>query len=105
MQSASAVDPITLSTVWHGLQSTCREMRDLVQRSAQSHIIAMLGDISVGIWDARGRTIAVPIGLPAQFLAGGLSVRHLLDDIDDDIAPGDVFLCNDPYHGYNTHLP
>ena len=98
-------DPITLATVWHGLQSTCREMRALVQRSAQSHIIALLGDISVGIWDARARTVAVPIGLPAQFLGGNLSVRYLLDDIGDEIEEGDVFIHNDPYHGYNTHLP
>lgn len=105
MNYAVTTDPITLSTVWHGLQSACREMRTLVQRSAQSHIIALLGDISVGIWDAKGRTVAVPIGLPAQFLGGKLSVRYLLEDIGDEIEPGDVFLHNDPYHGYNTHLP
>ncbi len=101
----TAIDPITLSTVWHGMQSTCREMRYLIQRCAQSHIIALLGDISVGIWDARGRTVAVPIGLPAQFLGGKLAVQYLLEDVGDEIEPGDVFLCNDPHHGYGLHLP
>ena len=101
----SSVDPITLSTVWHFLQSTCREMRHLVQRTAQSHIISQLGDISVGIWDHKAQTVAVPVGLPAQFLGGKLSVRYLLDDYGKDIEPGDVFLQNDPYHGFNTHLP
>ena len=96
MNYAVTTDPITLSTVWHGLQSACREMRTLVQRSAQSHIIALLGDISVGIWDAKGRTVAVPIGLPAQFLGGRLSVRYLLEDIGDEIEPRDVFLHNEP---------
>jgi N-methylhydantoinase B len=105
MRPGVEVDPITLSTVWHGLQSICREMRTLVQRSAQSHIIALLGDLSVGLWDGRGRTIAVPVGLPEQFLGGGLSVGYLLDDVGTDIEPGDVFLANDPYHGFNTHLP
>jgi hypothetical protein len=105
MQEMSQVDPVTLSTIWHGLQSTCREMRTLVQRSAQSHIIALLGDISAGLWDGQGRTVAVPIGLPAQYLGGNFSVRYLLDDVGDDLAPGDVFLCNDPYRGYNLHLP
>ena len=103
--TGTSVDPITLSTVWHFLQSTCREMRYLVQRTAQSHIIAQLGDISVGIWDHMARTVAVPVGLPAQFLGGKLSVRYLLDECGGDIDPGDVFLQNDPYHGYNTHLP
>ena len=100
-----AVDPITLSTVWHSLQSACRQMRYEIERTAQSYLISQLRDVSVGIWDAQARTVAVPIGLPSQFLGGKFSVRYILDKFGENIFPGDVFLNNDPYHGYCNHLP
>ena len=99
------VDPITLSTVWHTFISTCKEMRYVVDRTCQSYLIAQLHDISMGIYDAQGRTIAVPVGLPGQFLGGKFSIRYILDKFGDNIHPGDVFLNNDPYHGWANHLP
>ena len=52
------VDEITLSTVWHSMQRTCYDMRYLVDRTAQNYLMAGLHDLSVGIWDAAGRTVA-----------------------------------------------
>jgi len=57
------VDPLTLSTVWHSLQRICREMRRLIERTSQSYLISELKDISVGIWDGEGNTVAIPVGL------------------------------------------
>ena len=99
------IDPITLSTVWHAMQSYCREMKHIITRTAQSILIAHLGDISVGIWDRDGRTVAVPTGLPSQFLGGKYTIQYILEQFRDRIHPGDLFLCNDPYHGYGNHLP
>ena len=62
------VDPLTLSTVWHSLQRICREMRRVIERTAQSYLISQLKDISVGIWDVEVNTVAIPVGLPAQFM-------------------------------------
>ena len=44
-----AIDPITLSTVWHGFQSVGREMRHVIDRTAQSYLIAQLHDMAAGI--------------------------------------------------------
>ena len=41
---AHILDPITLSTVWHNMQSYCREMKHVITRTAQSILIAHLGD-------------------------------------------------------------
>ncbi|MFQ5802744.1 MAG: hydantoinase B/oxoprolinase family protein [Candidatus Methylomirabilales bacterium] len=101
----AGIDSITLSTVWHSLQSICREMRYDIERTCQSYLISQLHDISVGIWDAKARTVAVPIGLPSQFLGGKFSVRYIMDKFKESIYPGDVFLNNDPYKGYCNHLP
>ncbi|MGH3223171.1 MAG: hydantoinase B/oxoprolinase family protein [Streptosporangiaceae bacterium] len=99
------IDPITLSTIWHGLQSAGREMRHVIDRTAQSYLIAQLHDMAAGIWDAQGRTIAVPEGPTSMFLSQGFTVKYILEKFDDDIHPGDVILTNDPYHGYCNHLP
>ena len=38
------VDPTTIATVWHSMQSICREMRDVMSRTAQKFLIAQLHD-------------------------------------------------------------
>src|SRR5208283_896871 len=85
------IDPTTVATVWHSMQTICKELRHLVKRTAQNYLIGELQDLSVGIWGADGSTIAV---------------QDLVKMFAVDINPGDVFLTNDPYHGgHNTHLP
>jgi N-methylhydantoinase B len=102
----ATIDPITLSTVWHGFQSLCREMRNMVARTAQSYLIATLKDLSVGVWLADGSTVAVPEGLAGQFLGTHLAIESIREKFKDDLHPGDVILTNDPYHGGHTnHLP
>jgi len=103
--SMRAVDPITLSTVWHGFQSIGREMRHTIDRTAQSYLIAQLHDMAAGIWDVQGRTIAVPEGPTSMFLSQGFTVRYIMDKMGHTLKPGDVILSNDPYKGYCNHLP
>ena len=99
------MDSITLSTIWNAFQSACREMRHVMDRTAQSYLIAQVHDVGAGVWDARARTIAVPEGPTSMFLSQKFSVRYLLDKFGSDLAPGDVILNNDPYHGHCNHLP
>jgi N-methylhydantoinase B len=80
-------------------------MRHLLSRTAQSFLISQLKDISTGIWDDKGTTLAVPTGLTAQFLAGKFSVEYILSEYSGEISPGDVYLSNDPYRGYTDHPP
>ena len=99
------IDPVTLSTVWHGFQSTAREMRNVVDRTAQSYLLAQLHDMAAGIWDAQSRTIAVPEGPTSMFLSQKFAVETILEKFGDDLHPGDVILTNDPYKGHCNHLP
>ncbi|OGA35117.1 MAG: hypothetical protein A3G80_12955 [Betaproteobacteria bacterium RIFCSPLOWO2_12_FULL_62_13b] len=105
-RKAKKADPTTVATVWHSMQTICREMRHVMDRTAQNYLISQLHDVSVGLWSARGDTIAVPEGLPTQFLGTGFAVKALVEKFGGDIYPGDVFLVNDPYHGgHCCHLP
>jgi len=100
------IDQLTLSTVWHSFQSLCREMRSMMTRTAQSYLMATLKDMSVGVWLADGSTVAVPEGLPGQFLGTSFAIESIREKFKDNLHPGDVILTNDPYHGgHNTHLP
>ncbi|MBI2316934.1 MAG: hydantoinase B/oxoprolinase family protein [Betaproteobacteria bacterium] len=105
-RARSTIDPVTLATVWHGFQSLCREMRSMVTRTAQSYLMATLKDLSVGVWLADGSTVAVPEGLPGQFLGTQFAIEAIREKFKDDLHAGDVILTNDPYHGgHNSHLP
>jgi N-methylhydantoinase B len=100
------IDPITLATVWHGFQTICREMRHMMERTAQSFLMSQLHDLSVGIWKADGSTVAMPEGLLDQFLGTRFAIEHIRSHFGDDLGPGDVILTNDPYHGgHAPHLP
>ena len=106
MKQQTNIDPTTVATVWHSMQTICKEMRHLVKRTAQNYLIGQLQDLSVGIWAADGSAVAIPVGLPNQFLGTSFAVQELVKMFENDIHPGDVFLTNDPYHGgHNTHLP
>jgi len=100
------IDQLTLTTIWHSFQSLCREMRSMMTRTAQSYLMATLKDLSVGVWLADGSTVAVPEGLPGQFLGTSFAIASIREKFKDNLHPGDVILTNDPYHGgHNTHLP
>ena len=102
----SNIDPMTLSTIWYAFQSLCREMRSVMTRTSQSYLISTLRDLSVGVWLADGSTVAVPEGLPSQFLGTSFAISDIREMYKDNLHPGDVILTNDPFHGgHNSHLP
>jgi N-methylhydantoinase B len=98
-------DPTTISTVWHGFQTVCREMRHMMGRTAQSFLMAQLMDLSVGVWRADGATVAMPEGLLDQFLGTRFAIEDIRARFGDDLHEGDVILTNDPFTGHAPHLP
>lgn len=99
------LDPVTKSVIWNKFLSISREMSTIIERSSQNFVTAELHDFCVGLFDASGRSIAHYVGLPGQIGAGSLQVRALIDKFEGKIEPGDVFIMNDPYKGFGTHLP
>src|SRR5262249_22878465 len=104
--SAQVLDPITLEVIWNGFRSVTDECFLTLQRSAFSTNIKERHDHWVAVMAARGRLIvqaenALPIHLASM---SGL-VAILLDKYISDIAPGDIFIANDPHVAGGTHLP
>ena len=106
MSDASDLDPIALEITWNGLKSIADECFLTIMRSAFSTNIKERHDHSTAIADAQGRLIvqaerALPIHLASM---SGL-MTHILEIFGDAIAPGDIFIGNDPHVAGGTHLP
>lgn len=100
------VDSITAEVVSRHLLAIAEEMAATLIRTAFSPNIKERADCSTAVFDARGRVIAqaqrVPIHLGSMIGAvDAVSARFL----GEEIAPGDMFLANDPYSGGGSHLP
>ncbi len=100
----TTIDPVTLSVLQNGLQQVCNEMDLAFVRAAFSPVISEALDRSDGIY-ARddGALIAQgELGLPVFVGTMQFSTRAVIERARD-VAPGDVFIVNDPYLG-GTHL-
>src|SRR5450631_1050000 len=102
------VDPITLSVLQNGLMQVCNEMDLAFVRSAFSPVIAEALDRSDGIYHrASGELIAQgELGLPVFVGTMQFTVQAVIERVNRlkiALAPGDVFIVNDPYLG-GTHL-
>ena len=97
----SAVDSFTAEILRSYLVSAVREMVATTTRTAYSTCFAHGEDFTCALFDADGRMFAQDQGVPVH--AGSLddAVRHVIAQAGP-VAPGDVFLHNDPYNG-GTH--
>lgn len=97
------IDPITRSVVQHRLSSIVKEMGEAMLRTSYSQILNSSRDFSLAICDTHARLIAQADHIPVH--VGALPWATLaVEERFKDIAPGDVILLNDPYHG-GSHLP
>ena len=97
------IDPITRSVVQHRLGSIVTEMGEAMLRTSYSQILNSSRDFSLAITDTRGRLIAQAEHIPVHVGALPWATRAV-EERFKEIAPGDVILLNDPYHG-GSHLP
>lgn len=101
----SRVDPITLEVIRNGLSSIADEMALIIMRSAYSPVVRDIMDYSTGLCDPQGRIIAQGLTLPIQLCSFPRVMRFLTERFGDDMAPGDIFITNDPYGSGGQHLP
>jgi N-methylhydantoinase B len=98
------LDPITLELVQEGMIAAAGEMRAYLWRTAYSMNIHEAQDFSCAVLDGAGRLVAkgsqdhVLHIIPVSYCT-----RLVIERFSGNIAPGDVFLHNDPYTG-GTHL-
>ena len=97
-------DPITLELFKNAIFSIADEMALTVFRTTYSGVLKDNMDYSTGFADAEGRLVAQGLTLPGHLGSLPTALAAILRNFGADIAPGDVFILNDPFDG-GMHLP
>ncbi len=101
--SVLKTDPARFEVVKNALYSAAEEMKIVLAKTAYSPLLKVAGDYSCGIFDIRGDMVAQGPDLPIHLGSMPDAVRAIVRAFPD-VAPGDVFIHNDPYDG-GSHLP
>jgi N-methylhydantoinase B len=96
-----SLDPVTLQVMIGGLRAACDEMGAVLIRSAHSANIKERHDCSTALFDAAGELVMQAEHIPVHLGSMPEAVGAVLDE---EHAPGDLWILNDPYRG-GTHLP
>ena len=104
-EAGKAIDPITLEVVRHKVDGIAEEMETTLLRSSYSTIVKEGLDASASLFAHTGETLSQAPAIP-------IHLSTLITVVDcirakfptETMAPGDLFLMNDPYMG-GTHLP
>jgi N-methylhydantoinase B len=100
-----AADRFTLDVIQQALAAAADEMFATFRKTAMSPIIYEVLDVGTGITDARGNLVSSGAGIPGFVGVLDKTIKRLLELAPaSDIAPGDIFVSNDPYYGGVTHL-
>ncbi|MEM9880601.1 MAG: hydantoinase B/oxoprolinase family protein, partial [Pseudomonadota bacterium] len=85
---AAPVDPISLDIIQNALVNARNEMDSVLKRISLSPVIREQNDAFPMICNARGQMIV------GQF---GSYIPGVVEQFEDDVNDGDVFVWNDPY--------
>jgi N-methylhydantoinase B len=97
------VDPISVEVIQNALVSFIREMRVTIIRTAFGPVIWETHDFSCGLLAPDGELLALSEDNPVHIVPTMYSVPAVRERFGDAIAPGDIFVINDPYR-LGTHM-
>ena len=101
---AESSDPIELELFKNAIFSIADEMALTVFRTTYSGVLKDNMDYSTGFADANGKLAAQGLTLPGHLGSVPTAMEAIMRHFKDDMAPGDVFIMNDPFDG-GMHLP
>jgi len=99
------VDSLLLEIIRNGFSTVADEMALILMRSAHSMIVRDSMDYSTAICDAKGRIVGQGLTTPMHLGSFYDAMQHLIGQYDGQIAPGDLYIGNDPYLASGQHLP
>ncbi|VFR32795.1 N-methylhydantoinase B [plant metagenome] len=97
----SQIDEIRMQVMWNRLISVVEEQALTLLRTAFSTSVREAGDLSAGVYNARGEMLAQAVtGTPGHVNTMAEAVRHFIDEITPArMYPGDTYVTNDPWKG------
>jgi N-methylhydantoinase B len=100
----SARDAIAFELFKNAIFSIADEMALTIFRTIYSGVLKDNMDYSTGFADAEGKLVAQGLTLPGHLGSVPTAMESIMRHFRDDMAPGDVFIMNDPFDG-GMHLP
>ncbi len=97
-------DPVRLEIFKNLYQFIAEQMGIVLQNTAASVNIKERLDFSCAIFDNYGLLVANAPHIPVHLGSMSASVSSLINELEAEIKPGNVYLSNNPYNG-GTHLP
>src|SRR5438445_9818610 len=98
------MDPIAIELFKNANFSIADEMALTVYRTTYSGVLKDNMDYSTGFANADGKLPAQGLPLPGHLGSVPTAMESIMRHFGDDMAPGDVFIMNDPFDG-GMHLP
>lgn len=97
----SDMDEIRLQVMWNRLISVVEEQAMALLRTAFSTSVREAGDLSAGVYNARGEMLAQAVtGTPGHVNTMAEAVMHFIAEIpSEEMYPGDTYVTNDPWKG------
>ncbi len=102
--AGTTADPVLLEVFNNLFMNIAEQMGLQLQNTAYSVNIKERLDFSCALFNAQGHLIANAPHMPVHLGSMGESIKTVIRDNAGRMAPGDVYVLNDPYHG-GTHLP
>ncbi len=97
-------DPLTYELVKNALAGIADSMAVTIVRTARSFVVKQSMDFSTALCDASGEMAAQGLCVPLHLGAMSPALHGVLERYRETMAPGDIFIVNDPYSG-GSHLP
>jgi N-methylhydantoinase B len=101
MSETNSANLIDLQIMWNRLIAVVEEQAQVLLRTAFSPIVRECGDLSAGVFDAKGRMLAQAVtGTPGHVNSMAESVKHFIAHFPlETMKQGDAYITNDPWMG------
>jgi N-methylhydantoinase B len=97
-------DPFARTVIQEGLGAAAEEMFAVLRKTAMSPIIYEVLDVGTGVTDGAGNLVSSGAGIPSFVGVLDKAVKFIIERHSGNLAPGDIFITNDPNFGGVTHL-
>ncbi|MDA0821241.1 MAG: hydantoinase B/oxoprolinase family protein [Proteobacteria bacterium] len=95
---ATELDPITAEVVRCALDNIADEMAVVLLRTSGSPVLTEAKDFSAVVFDAVGRQVGSAGYVLGHLASSRIAIQKIIEKrMPDDLHPGDIFICNDPY--------
>ena len=97
-ETGRRADPVITEIVRNGVIAVTEEMKTNLMRTAYNHIIYEALDFTTGLFNARGETISIGLGLPMFIRGMAETLKAKIAHFGiEGIEPGDILVTNDAY--------